>query len=346
MEANEVAPKPSPQLEKLFEDDTYQLTGVAISKGGRLFTNYPRWDGPHRYDVVEVLKYGSIRPYPDEAMNSWKEGEDGKNKWVCVQAVYVDAQDYLWVVDPACPKMEKVYRNSHKLVQFDLNTDRIVRTYFFEGVVSEKSYVNDIRIDRENNVAYLTNSNEGGIIVIDLESGKMRQLLQDHPSVQSDPDFSFVIDGKELKKKGEAVKIHSDGLALSPDQQWLYFKPLTDDKLYRIRTAFLRDETLAPAEVEQWVEDLGSFHTTDGMIFDATGRLLTGDLQRSSIVAIDKEHKATTLLQDDRLVWPDSYSVSEDGYLYLSCSHIHKGAAYNEGEDRRTAPYALFRLKL
>jgi len=30
-----------PELELQFSDNTYQLTGVAISKQGRLFTNYP-----------------------------------------------------------------------------------------------------------------------------------------------------------------------------------------------------------------------------------------------------------------------------------------------------------------
>jgi streptogramin lyase len=30
------------------------------------------------------------------------------------------------------------------------------------------------------------------------------------------------------------AKFNSDGIALTPDGQWLYFKPLSDDKLYRI----------------------------------------------------------------------------------------------------------------
>jgi hypothetical protein len=28
---------------------------VAVSKDGRLFTCYPLWPGPHKYDVVEIL---------------------------------------------------------------------------------------------------------------------------------------------------------------------------------------------------------------------------------------------------------------------------------------------------
>ena len=68
------------QLEQVFSDDTYQLTGVAVSKDGRLFTCHPLWPGPHKYDVVEILPNNQVSPYPDEAMNSWKEGEDGKDK--------------------------------------------------------------------------------------------------------------------------------------------------------------------------------------------------------------------------------------------------------------------------
>lgn len=35
-------------FETIFEDNTYQLTGVAVSKSGRIFTNYPHWHEPYR----------------------------------------------------------------------------------------------------------------------------------------------------------------------------------------------------------------------------------------------------------------------------------------------------------
>src|SRR3954454_11594841 len=71
--------KETSQLELQFYDDTYQLTGVAISKQGRLFTNYPLWPGPHKYALVEVLENNEVKPFPNEEMNTWKEGDDGKN---------------------------------------------------------------------------------------------------------------------------------------------------------------------------------------------------------------------------------------------------------------------------
>lgn len=336
----------SNQLEQVFSDDTYQLTGVAVSKDGRLFTCYPLWPGPHKYDVVEIFPNNQVKPYPDEAMNSWKEGEDGKNKWVCVQAVYVDEENYLWVVDPACPNMEQVYDNSCKLVKFNLATNSIEKVYRFDGILSDKSYINDVRVDTRRNVAYLTNSNEGGIVVVNLETGTIRELLRNHYSVKHDPSFKLIVDGKEFKKKGYPVHLQSDGIALTPDGEWLYYKPLTDNKLYRIQTELLRNEELPEDKREAAVEDLSSFSVTDGMIFDKRGNLHLGDYQNYKMVKITPAHKQEDVVADERLIWPDSYAISEDDYLYISCSQINKQPDYNEGENKRITPYAIYRMKL
>src|SRR4051812_16083795 len=88
----------SPKLELMFADNTYQLTGVAVSAKGRLFSNYPLWSDTYKYALVEI-KDNKASPFPNESMNSWKEGQPGKEKWVCVQAVYIDDQDFMWVVD-------------------------------------------------------------------------------------------------------------------------------------------------------------------------------------------------------------------------------------------------------
>jgi sugar lactone lactonase YvrE len=334
-----------PQLELVFSDNTYQLTGVAISAKGRLFTNYPLWSDTYKNALVEIKDKQAL-PFPNEELNSWKEGQPGKNKWVCVQAVYVDDQDFMWVVDPASPKMNKVYEQSHKLVKLNLSNNSIERTYTFMGVADEKSYINDVRVDTKLQFAYLTNSGTGGIVVVDLNSGNARQVLQAHYSVHSDPNFKFIIDGKELTKDNVPVKMHSDGIALSPDGMWLYYKPLTDDKLYRVKTEDLRNESLNAQQLAGKVQDLGKFVTTDGMTFDPAGNLYLGDLQKSAIVKISPDLKMSTLIQDDRLIWPDSYSVSKDGYLYVSCSQIQKQPDYNQGVNKRTTPYTIYRIKL
>jgi sugar lactone lactonase YvrE len=337
---------PPVKLEKVFSDSTYQLTGVAISKTGRLFTCYPYWSDIYQYAVVEIKDSVQKTPYPDVFMNSWKPGDNGLNKWVCAQAVYRDDENYLWVVDPASPKMQGVYQNSHKLVKINLADNSVLKTYSFAGVADEKSYVNDVRVDTKSKTAYLTNSNEGGILVVDLASGQSRQVLQGCSCVHTDSSYHFTVDGRELYKNGQVYKTQSDGIALTPDGQYLYFKPLTDDKLYRIKTAWLQDSKLSEAQLEAKVEYLGRYTTTDGMIFDKYGNLYLGDIEHYRIMRIDPKGSMTELIRDDRLIWPDSYSIDEEGYLYISCSQIQKQPDFNGGKSTRTSPYTIYRLHL
>ena len=333
-------------LTPVFYDSTYQLTGVAVSREGRVFTNYPLWSDMHKYSLVEVLPGNKVKPYPDEEMNNWQPGQDGRNKWVCVQAVYIDNNNTMWVVDPASPKMEGVYNNSHKLVKINLQTNAVEQSYYFTGVAGNKSYLNDVRVDTENNYAYLTNSGEGGIIVVNLATGVSKQVLKDHYSVHTDSTYRFIIDGREMMKNSAPYKVQSDGIALTPDRRYLYYKALTDNKLYRIATEWLRTDTVSATTLNGKVEPLGNFTTSDGMIFDPSGNLYLGDLQNDRIMKLSQDLKMNTVLKDDRLIWPDSYSVSEDGYLYISCSQIQKQPEYNNGVNQRTSPYAIYKLPL
>ncbi|RFZ86063.1 hypothetical protein DYU05_04810 [Mucilaginibacter terrenus] len=334
------------KLEPVFSDNTYQLTGVAASSTGRIFVNYPLWSSTYKYALVEVLPNNQVKPYPNEEWNSWKPGDDGKNKWVCVQSPYIDENDFMYVVDPASPKLEKVYQNSNKVVKINLKTNKVERTYFFTGTTDNGSYLNDIRVDVKKQVAYLTNSNEGGIVILDLNTGSSRQVLQGHKSVLSDPYFKYIIDGRELTKEGVPAKFNSDGLALTPDGAWLYYKSITDHKLYRIKTADLLDSTLTRQQLAGRVNDLGSnFPSTDGMIFDQDGNLYFGDPQNYRMLKMSPDLKVTTWISDKRLIWPDSYSIA-NGYLYITTSQINKQPDYNNGVNKRTSPYMVFKVKL
>jgi sugar lactone lactonase YvrE len=336
------------QLVPVFQDGLSQFTGVAVSKTGRLFVNYPRWQGPHDADVVEVQSNGIAQPFPNKEWNSWQKGENGSNKWVCVQSVYVDDKDNLWVVDPAAPEMESVEGNGAKLVRIDLKSNAVARVYNFSELAGKNSYLNDVRVDTVSNIAYLTESKEGGIVVLDIESGNARMVLRKAPSVLSDPNHQLIVGGAELQRNGKPMKVNSDGIALSPDRQWLYFKPLSDTKLYRIRTTDLRDALATGAEVSSKVEDLGAnFTASDGMTFDAHGNLYLSDMEHDAIVQVTPALKLQVIAHDNkRLLWPDTFAWSPDGWLYVSCSQIQNLPWSHNGRSARTAPYEIFKLKV
>jgi hypothetical protein len=108
----------------------------------------------------------------------------------------------------------------------------------------------------------------------------------------------------------------------------------------------LRNEESPEDKLEVAVEDLGTFAVTDGMIFNPAGNLYQGDYQNYKMVKITPEHKMEDVVADERLIWPDSYAISEDDYLYISCSQINKQPDYNEGENKRTTRYAIYRMRL
>lgn len=337
-----------PDLERVFSDSTFQLTGVAVADDGRLFTNYPYWLDKHANSVVEVVN-GKAVPYPNEEWNSFKKGEDGQNKFVCVQAVVTDDSGFLWVVDAAGIGLGKVYKNSNKVLKINLKTNKIDRIYRFEKAeLPSDVYINDIRVDNKNGFAYMSNSSTGGIVVLNLESGATRLVLTNHPSVISDPAYKFSPLGTELKSAdGKAQKINSDGIALSPDKKYIYYKPLTDNRLYRIETSLLRDFSTPEKTLEDHVESLGKFTTTDGMIFDKKGNLYLGDIEKSSIVKITPNLKMETIVQDkEKLIWPDSYSISPDGYLYISTSQIQYSPWFHDGKEMFKTPFSIYRIKI
>src|SRR6185437_16898370 len=119
-------------LEEVFSADTFQLTGVAISKFGRLFVNYPRWSDIYLNAVVEVLPDGSTRPFPDQRWNGWdRKPGTAADHFVCVQSVVVDESDALWVLDPAAPMLTSPVPNGAKLVKIDLRSNRVVQVIAF-----------------------------------------------------------------------------------------------------------------------------------------------------------------------------------------------------------------------
>src|SRR4051812_23546731 len=65
-------------------------TGIAVSKSGRVFVNFPRWGDPVEYTVAE-LKDGKAVPYPNLEMNK-AEGDPATNL-IGVQSVVIDDQD-------------------------------------------------------------------------------------------------------------------------------------------------------------------------------------------------------------------------------------------------------------
>ncbi|MGD8628979.1 MAG: L-dopachrome tautomerase-related protein [bacterium] len=315
-----------------------QWTGVAVSREGRIFVNYPRWSNDVPISVGEIQASGDITPYPDDQWNAWEEPVAPGDHFVCVQSVFIDQNDDLWILDAANPGFRGVVAGGAKLVKFDLGRDRIDEIILFdEEAAPPESYLNDVRVDNGLQTAYITDSGLGAILVVDLKIGKSRRLLSDHPSTKSE-GITLTIGGRKWLRAGKPPEVHSDGLALTSDGKYLYYQALTGRTLYRIETRWLRDKSLSPGQLGKKVESMYETGPADGIAFGSDRYLYVTAIEDNAIKKFVRLGTLETVAQDPRLRWPDSIARGPDGYLYVTTSQIHLGP--DPGE-----PYRLFKLR-
>jgi len=336
------------------ESREFQWTGIAVSRSGRVFVNYPRWNQPFDLSVAELGAAGApIKAYPDDAWNRWdpRLRIAPATRFVCVQAIHVDALDRLWILDPASPRFEGVVPGEAKLVQVDLATNQVVNVIRFDAAVAPKeSYLNDIRVDTQRDIAYITDSGKGGIIVVDLKTGAARRTLDNHPSVLAE-DIAITIDNEPLLGgDGKTPQVHSDGIALSADAETLYYQALTGRTLYRIPTSVLRDANATPQQVAAAVQRVATTVVTDGMEIDAAGNVYFTAIERNAIVARTPDGELKTIASGPALSWPDSFAwgnaaANTADTLYVTTAQIHRTTMFNGGKPMPTTPFVVARVR-
>ena len=304
-----------------------QVTGVAVAPTGRTFVNFPRWEEDVAVSVAEVGPGGALTPYPDVGWNSYRNATPGgaAQRFVCVQALAIDPQGNLWVVDPAAPALGFEVPDGPKLVCINLATNLVSRIYPFDiAVAPQGSYLNDIRFTPDGQRAVLTNSGQpGSLITLDVATGEARRVLDGHPSTQVQPNVSVVVNGRDLRRPdGEPPRFSADGLAIDNQGQYAHWQATTGTTMYRIPVAALFDPRIAPAELGQMVEVFAPTFIADGYWMARSGTLYVTSCGDNSVKRLTQDRQFAVAVQDSRLLWPDSMAEGADGTLYVTASHI------------------------
>lgn len=345
----------APKLETVatFGDD-FRLVGIGVTRAGRVFATAPSSAKRSRYSLVEVDPHtGNLTPFPDSDWNIYRPEKTGERQWISVQALWVDERDRLWVLDSSLASVDQ-RKQPPKLVQFDIDKREVVRVYTFDQVVTPKDSINDVRIDLTHGYAFISNAgNQGGIVVMQLSNGQARLVLAGDRSSVSDPKEHLMFGNRIARKPdGGILTLQTDGIAISPQRDWLYYRPLTDHHYWRVPVAALTDETLPPAALAQRVQDLGEHALTGGLLMGPDGTLYGGDLEKRTVVAfkvVERNGKPsleqrTFVNEPDRVSWADGFAL-QNNYLYFADSHLHELDNFSNGYPRK-GRFAIFRVKL
>lgn len=314
----------------VFAESNYQWTGIAISRTNRVFVNFPRWSKESPLAVGEIIN-GKTVPYPNTQWNTYNVNP--QNQFTCVQSVFIDKQNQLWVLDTGY-QLEEDKTKGAALFVFDLQQNKLKNKYVFPvEKITDKSYLNDFRIDEVNKKVYLSDSRLGGLVILDLMNGNVRRILSEHPSTLAELP-AIVVEGIERKKQ-----VHSDGIELDKDRKFLYYCSLTAENVYRIPVEFIIDEKNNDAFLGYKVQRFAKTGANDGIAFDKKGNLYVSSLEKNGISVVDKKGNVTLLISDASVQWPDSLAFDNRNDLYFTTSLIHLP------KEKRTT-YKIFRLDL
>lgn len=246
--------------------------------------------------------------------------------------------------------------------------DTFYKTYTFPpDVYYPDSYFNDLRFDLRANVsgttgcgiAYLVDSSDEGrpgFIMLDLGSGESWRRLSEDPSVlrvnQDVPSYQnkpwyFRELGNPIGYQREGL----DGIQITPDGSRLYYSPLTSNYLYSVPTVNLRArdsdplaELAAHSNISHHGQRGGNGNGFEG---DSNGLIYQLMPANNAIFYYDPNDLQTHgFVEDPRIIWPDSASVAQDGYIYMNINQLPYQGLWNYGVDTRTKPGAILRVKL
>lgn len=313
---------------------------VAVSPGGRVFvTLHP--EARPEWKVVELVE-GRMQPWPSLAFQT---GDGEPRHFRDVLSLRIDRQNRLWTLDNGQHGL-----HPGRLLAFDLDSGAVVHEYEFpRAIASLGSHLNDFQVSPDGNTLYIADASffaqTPALIVYDVVARRARRLLEGHPSVMPD-DYVPVVQGRRMEVFGlVAIRPGVDSIALDRHGERLYFAPVTDLNLYRIRSADLRDDTLNAAGLAARIEVHAAKTLSDGLSSDDAGTLYLSDPEHSAIVLLRPDGSLQTLVQSERLRWPDGFSFGSDGWLYVSCSSLQHVIGRPPSTIAAHAPYHVFRLR-
>jgi sugar lactone lactonase YvrE len=308
---------------------------IAVSQDQRIFFTYHP-EGFPPFNIAELVN-GEAQPFSFTSEN--------EISLTTVLSLRIDRQNRLWLLDYGDHG-----QTTPQLLAVDLRTKQVVHHHRFSSdIAGLGSHLNDFQVSHDGSRVYIANASIIGkspsIIVYDVTKKEARVAIEDHDSV--DPDY-FVpnVEGVKMLMFGVfAIRPGVDSIALDRNEEWLYFAPVTDENMWRVKVADLNNNQLSADELASKVEAYASKTMSDGITSDNNGNLYISDLEHSSIIRLGSDGKLETLYKNKKLRWPDGFSFGPDGWLYVTASALQDVIAKPDRYIAEKGPYQIFKLK-
>jgi hypothetical protein len=181
----------------------------------------------------------------------------------------------------------------------------VSKYYFPNDVVSyTESFLNDIVLDENKEIAYLTDAwGDGGLIVYNYQKSNSRRYSGS--STMADPNYVMIINGVNYGTDTFTTPV--DGIAITDDNQAIFYCSVQGDELFRLPTAILNDFNSTQDQITAEVQSLGFKEPSDGIQY-WNGLLYYGSLPESTYYALPVT--ATSIPYPDAAgasvpVWPE-----------------------------------------
>lgn len=312
---------------------------IAITPEGRLIMSQHQFYGaPLR--VVEVLDE-SIVPFPDRAWSSQpNQNGVGLNT---VLGLRSDREGVVWMLDNSAGEGQP-----GKIVGWDTENEQLYQViYLPQPIIADDSFLNDLAVDLDHNAIYVTDTasgNNSALIVVDLNTGFSRRVLEGDISTRPE-DIPMIINERVINMQGKPAKVGANPITVDPNNEWVYYAPMSGRSLYRISTEDLLNESLSRSQLSSRVERYGDKPICDGITVDNAGNVYITSITDNAIGVVDRTGAYQTLYQDDKLLsWTDGMAFSADNYVYVTVSQLQNSPPLNNGENDFQPPFYIVRF--
>ncbi|WP_207796752.1 L-dopachrome tautomerase-related protein [Sphingomonas oleivorans] len=321
-----------------------------VMRDGRVLVSISAVIAPE-YAVRAIGTDGDHRPYPDTIW-AGKPRSDGRGM-AGVIGIRTDVDGIVWMLDLGDAGHQP------KLVGWDDRKERLHRTIVLpQNVLRPSSFTQDLVIDQRRRriyVADMTLNAEGvsdypAIIVVDLDTGLARRVLERHASLLPS-DEPVRIDGNIVSLRAEdgrtlPYRYGFNPIAIDPLGRWVYFGAMSGKAVHRIDAAMLADEAHEAALAEH-VEYWCAKPHCDGFDVDAHGNIYVTDIESSAIGMASPAGYSILAQDDERLGWPDGVELDAEGrWLYITANQLHRHPKLNDGIDASRPPFHVLRLRV